>query len=189
MRKLLSFLLCTVLFACTNEIDNEVVMMELSEKPLVLSPIGDSVSMDLMSYNELDPSIDNYENYEGPYSMTVTIGSTNIPNYNNTEYLYLKARVPVTYVISATGFKRVLYVGTMQTWMEYPSGGSYYLMWTDLGSRAWSTTAFTDYDQLTPYVNFILEGAISGSSGFFSPYEEADEQIRKYGSININYEY
>ena len=75
MRKLLSFLLCTVLFACTNEIDNEVVMMELSEKPLVLSPIGDSVSMDLMSYNELDPSIDNYENIQTLISCGIDVNT------------------------------------------------------------------------------------------------------------------
>ena len=62
-------------------------------------------------------------------------------------------------------------------------------MWNDSGSRAWSTTAFTDYDQLSPYVNFVICGTISASAGFFNPYASENYLMNEQSYININYEY
>ena len=116
MKKYLTLfiLIGVIVSACTSDIDNSIMQMELSEEPLVLLPIKDSSATVQINSMTLDPTIRNHALYDGPYEMTVTVGSSIINNYNNTGYVCINGTIPIQYIRHIhTGIKRVLHVGSI----------------------------------------------------------------------------
>lgn len=186
MKQIITILCALMLFACSNALDTEMLVTEIHNKPIILIPISDSTSAAATVVN-LDPTIGNYDMYEGPHDMTVTVGSSVIPSYDNSASFVINGTVPIQYIVHKhTRQKKVLTVGNVTTQPQYMGA---YVFWRDLGSRAWSTIAFTNYDQLSPYVNFVIYGDVTAPPGFFNPYDQEDYRVNHQSYVNINYEY
>lgn len=186
MKQITTILCALMLFACSNALDTEVLVTEIHNEPIILMPIDDSAST-VATVTSLDPTIANYGMYDGPYDMTVTVGSAVIGSYDNSASFSIRGSIPIQYIVHKhTLEKKVLTVGSVSTSPQYMGT---YVLWLDLGSRAWSTIAFTNYDQLSSYVNFVIYGKVTAPPGFFNPYEQEDYIINHQSYININHEY